>query len=582
MTKTLAVIFFEQVEALGQHPAMEYKDPQGQWRTITWQELGERVRALLSAFRAHGVTAGDRIAIQSTNCPQWVTVDIAAMVAGVVTIAYYPNESRERLAYLVGHSEPKVVFSRNIDLAGATLTASEGAEPKPMVVQFQEPLASGAVSLKQFLGAADPMPIHEAKALAAQRGWDELYTIQYTSGTTGPPKGAMLSHGNCATISDLGATIIPGRNHRTISYLPLSHIAERMQGVFMFIVNGNTQCFCESFDTLKEDLLYVRPTFFVAVPRVWEKFMVGLEGAMEKVTGFKKTLLDLARNLNKKTSPSALDKLLLGVLDKIVLSKLKAKLGLDNCQVFLAGAAPLSPRVWSFFKEFGIEILEVYGQTESTGVVFSNLPGTARIGTVGRVLPGNQVRINPDGEICFKGPLVFLGYFKNPEATAESIVDGWLHTGDVGVLDNDGFLKITDRKKDILITAAGKNVAPAGVEAKLAGCPGVARVVVVGDQRKFLTALVAPDEVQVKQLVTDGKLSGGEPWDKNESLQKLVQGYITEANKDLASYESIKAFRVLPHDLSIEEGELTPSQKVRRMVVQKKYAAIIDGMYPPE
>lgn len=580
MPKTLPVIFFDQVDALSQAVAMEHKDANRVWHAMTWGELGEWVRRIMAAFRVAGIGPGDRIAIQSTNCPAWIALDIAAMASGIVTIAYYPNESTERLAYLIGHSEPKAIFSRNEVLAKASLDASKNLETKPRVILIEGKPPQGAESLESFLAKASaPLSVEEAREMANARQMDELYTIQYTSGTTGPPKGALLTHGNAASISQYAVTIIPGVQHRTISYLPLSHIAERMQGIFLFIVSGNTQCFCESFDTLREDILYVRPTFFVAVPRVYEKFKVGLESGFDKLSPLKKKFINKARELNKKEQLSGFEKRLLSFLEKKALLKLRERIGLDRCQFFLAGAAPLSPQIAKFFGELGIEILEVYGQTESTGVCFANLPGQSRIGTVGKLLPGQELKFGEDGEILVKGSLVFEGYFKNPEATSETIVDGWLHTGDVGELDQHGYLKITDRKKDILITAAGKNVAPAMVESWLSGCPGVARVIVVGDKKHFLTALIAPDEVQVQQLVTEGKIKPTQPWDKNEDLLNLLEGYVRQANANLASYESIKKFALLPRDLSVEEGELTPSQKVRRSVVQKKFEHLIEAMY---
>ncbi|MEO8550376.1 MAG: AMP-binding protein, partial [Kofleriaceae bacterium] len=406
----------------------------------------------------------------------------------------------------------------------------------------------------------------------------DLATLIYTSGTTGPPKGVMLSHGNLAWTA--GALLdIAGRptDEVSLSYLPLSHIAEQMCTVHMPATAGSTVYFAESLEKVPENLKEARPTAFFGVPRIWEKFHAGLSGRLAQATGMKKHLAGWARGVCSKVNhlrdrgqpiPSGLA-LQYKLADRVVISKIKAALGFDRAVRLYSGAAPIAPDVLEFMASIDLPIAEIYGQSEDSGPTACNLPGRTRIGTVGPALPGIEVKIAEDGEILVRGPHVFTGYFKEPEATAETLVDGWLCSGDLGAFDEDGFLTITGRKKEIIITAGGKNIAPKNIEAMIKTSPLVGEAVVIGDRRKYLTALVTLDELATKELA-------------DPEIRAAIQKTIDEANVQLARVEQVKKFAILARPFGIDSGELTPTMKIKRKVVAQKFAREIDQMYVDE
>ena len=406
----------------------------------------------------------------------------------------------------------------------------------------------------------------------------DVATLIYTSGTTGPPKGVMLSHRNLAWTA--GALLdIAGRptDDVSLSYLPLSHIAEQMCTVHMPATAGSTIYFAESLDKVPENLKEARPTAFFGVPRIWEKFHAGLAGRLAQATGVKKRLADWARGVCSKVNahrdrgesiPRVLE-LQYKLADRLVIKKVKAALGFDRAVRLYSGAAPIAPDVLAFMASLDLPIAEIYGQSEDSGPTACNLPGRTRIGTVGPALPGIEVKLADDGEILIRGPNVFLGYFKEPEATAETLVDGWLCSGDLGAFDKDGFLSITGRKKEIIITAGGKNIAPKNIEAMIKTSPLVGEAVVIGDRRKYLTALVTLDEAAAKQL-GDGE------------IRAEIQKTIDVANQSLARVEQVKKFAILAKPFGIDSGELTPTMKIKRKVVAQKFAREIDQMYADE
>ena len=435
----------------------------------------------------------------------------------------------------------------------------------------------GDISLASRVAALDP---------------DALATIIYTSGTTGPPKGAMLSQRNMVFEGEtIGRQFDANEDDCTLSFLPLSHVAERLQGQIVALRKAYAVNIGEGVPTVSRDLLMVQPTILVCVPRVWEKMKAGIEDALESAPDLRRKIFTWARDIgrtafsyrNAGRPVPFLIRLQEYAAQTMVYDKLRAKLGLARTKRFISGAAPLSPDVADFFSTLGMPIQEVYGQTECMGVSNFNPVSGVRFGSVGPRLDGVEVEIaNETGEILVRGDNVFLGYFKNEEDTAATVVDGWLHTGDVGVLDDDGYLRITDRLKDIIVTAGGKNVSPQNIENRLKSITGFSQVVVVGDQRKFLSALVTID-IESLQAIWDrhdrGPVPEGEILCGDKEVNRWVSEHVERINQDLARYEQIKKFRILSEDFSVESGELTATLKVKRRVVQDKYKELIDRFY---
>jgi long-chain acyl-CoA synthetase len=402
----------------------------------------------------------------------------------------------------------------------------------------------------------------------------DLATLIYTSGTTGPPKGVMLSHRNLAWTSQV-LLDVAGRpdGDVSLSYLPLSHIAEQMCTVHMPATAGSTVYFAESIEKVPENLKDVRPTVFFGVPRIWEKFHAAMAAKLAETTGAKKQLVDWARSVCARVNahrdrgeriPRRLEAQY-RLADKLVISKIKQAIGFDRVRELISGAAPIAPDVLAFFASLDLPIHEVYGQSEDSGPTSFNLHGRTKIGTVGPPIPGLEVKLGDDGEILIRGPNVFLGYYKEPEATADALRDGWLCSGDLGSFDKDGFLSITGRKKEIIITAGGKNIAPKNIEAAIKELPIVGEAVVIGDRRKYLTALVTLEPTAADKVSGD--------------IRSTIQAKIDEVNRSLARVEQVKKFAILERPFGIDTGELTPTMKLKRKVIAQKYAREIEAMY---
>jgi long-chain acyl-CoA synthetase len=411
----------------------------------------------------------------------------------------------------------------------------------------------------------------------------DLATLIYTSGTTGPPKGVMLSHENLAWTSQTLWTLGGRRTGEVmLSYLPLSHIAEQMCTLHMAATGGHTIYFAESIDKVPENLKDARPTVFFGVPRIWEKFHAALAAKLAETTGAKKRLVEWARKVTREVNikrdrsepvPKPLD-LQYQLANRLVISKIKQALGFDRAAELFSGAAPIAADVLEFFSGLDLPIHEIYGQSEDCGPTSCNLAGKTKLGTVGPPIPGIEVKLAEDGEILVRGPHVFLGYYKEPEATAEALTkDGWLCSGDLGAFDAEGFLSITGRKKEIIITAGGKNIAPKNIEAMIKQSPLVGEAVVIGDRRKFLSLLVTLDEAAARKLEPSGDLT------KSPAIRSAIQAKIDEVNQTLARVEQVKKFSILPLPFGIDTGELTPTLKIKRKVVAQKYAREIEAMY---
>jgi long-chain acyl-CoA synthetase len=576
-----------------QAPAIWSRDDGGNWQSIDWASYVGQVRGFAGALLGMDYAPGQTVAIMSNNVTEWVLAAVGSMFARAVYTGVYQTLNPTQAAYVIGHCEARVVVIEDftqwekIAAERASLPALERVVMIHDAERVDDPIAC---SFEAFVaeGAAHQSEV-DARLEALEPG--DLATLIYTSGTTGNPKGVMLDHRALAFVGAGSMQLIPGVSDTdaSVSYLPLSHIAEQVFSILGPGTIGYAIWMCPSIPELKEVLVAARPTLFLAVPRVWEKFKAALEGKLADASGIKGMIVNWARGVGAEAGKHLVDKGepggLLGfkyrLADKLFFSKLKAQLGLDRLKLAVTGAAPIGNDVLDFFLSCGIVIHEVYGQSEDAGPTTFNqpYPGKRRLGTVGLPFPGVEVKIAEDGEILVRGPNVFQGYYKNPEATAETLVDGWLHSGDIGTFD-DGFLRITDRKKDLIITAGGKNVAPQKIEKALRRIPGIGQAVVIGDRRKFLSALLTID-AEAGPAFAKSKGWPAEVHDLAEhpEFRAHVEAGVEAANGELSRYQTIKRFAVLAEDFTVEGGELTPTQKVKRRIVNEKYATEIEGLY---
>jgi len=587
-------LFFQQVEARQDRIALRRKE-HGIWKRMTWKEYGTRVQKTAAGLLALGLRPGDRVAILGENRPEWLICHLAVMSIGCVTCGVYSTSAPEQVAYVVGHSESKVLFADNEEqvdkvlqiLSKLNLKRVVVWDPKglwgfshPDIIFFDEFLEEGEEYFRKH-----PECISErTQAIDAQ----DTAMMIYTSGTTGPPKGAMITHHNILSITDSFMSAVPfHEKDEMLSYLPLAHIYENLISLFQAVKGGGTVNFVESLDTLAQNLREVSPTVFASVPRIWEKFASLVEIRMSDSTVLKKALYRLAVlvglryvRASQKTKERLLWSLLYWPLYALVLYHLKRQLGLERVRYAVCAAAPASPELFEYFNALGVPLREGYGQTESTGVIALQRIDRPRWGYVGEPVPGMEVKIAEDGEILARGPGVFKGYFKDPELTASTIKDGWLHTGDVGALE-DGFIKILDRKKDIIITAGGKNITPAFIENKLKFSPYIQDAVVIGERRKYLVALLLIDEDNVTKYAQDHRIPFTTFADltQNPDIKKLIEGEVSKVNKTLSQVETIKKFELLPRRFYEEDGDVTPTKKVKRRFLEKRYADLIEKMY---
>ena len=600
-------------ERIAEHPdrvALRYKDS-GQWKDITWRGYGDTVKKTAKSLLSLGYQHGDKISLLSANRPEWHIVDVASMALGGATAAVYTTNSPDQVAYIVDHSDSKVAFVDTTEQLEKILKVRSDVPNLQKVVVFSGYQGDADKDLvmtwEDFLALGSDTPDSAYDEATAKVKPEDLATFVYTSGTTGPPKAVMLTHANIwwtATHSEQHIPIASADNARALSYLPLSHIAERMISHLLQIYYGTQTWFGESIDTLLVDLNECKPTYFFGVPRVWEKFYAGVQAKMaaadpdDRKTKLARKAIMLGREITvaeqeavKRGGKLADAKVPLGkklqhaALDKLVLAKIRAAFGLDECELALSAAAPLNPDLIWFFHSIGIKITEGYGQSEDNGPTTWNPPDAIQIGTVGTPLPGLECKIAEDGEILARGGNIMKGYYKDEKATSETVdSEGWLHSGDVGEFDQFNYLKITDRKKDLIITAGGKNIAPQELENRLKSkAPIVSQVVVIGDRRPFLTCLLTLDEEKAPAWAKEQGIEGGlAEIAGHERTLKELEGAINELNKGLAKVEGIKKFRVLERDFLQEENEITPTMKVKRKTINESYVDAIEDMYDKE
>ncbi|MGQ0650636.1 MAG: AMP-dependent synthetase/ligase [Gemmatimonadaceae bacterium] len=592
---TLTDVFFDVVRRFDKPDALRVRK-HGQWHNISHREMVERVRRLALGLESLGVGRGDRVAIISENRPEWAIADWACLMLGVVDVPIYPTLPAAQIPYLLTDSGAVAVFVSNAAQAEKLSSVRAQAPGVKHVIAFDEaarPFADHLLSDVEARGAADETPARAAEYEAAARRAkpSDLATIIYTSGTTGAPKGVMLSHDNfysninadCGIIEMVGEDV-------ALSFLPLSHIFERT-GDYWFFLTGTAIAYVDSFDLVPIAMAEVRPTIAMSVPRLYEKMYARvLENALSSGS-VKKRIFFWARAVAERFAdarlagrqPSGFLAMQYALAQRLVFSKLQQRTG-GRLRYFVSGGAPLAPEINKFFYAAGLTILEGYGLTETSPTISVNTPDAFRIGTVGKPVEGVEVSIAADGEILTRGPHVMQGYYNKPDATREAIdADGWFHTGDVGVIE-DGFLRITDRKKDLIVTAGGKNIAPQPIENMVKTNKYVSQAVMIGDRRKFPVILVVPNFEQLekwakmKQLIWTDRAQLLQMPTVQAKMDKEVQSKLT----GLAPFETPKKVALLEHDFSVETGELTPTLKVKRRVIDTHYKSMIDELYEME
>lgn len=602
--ETLVNVFWERVRTSPDRPAILHKVA-GSYHRVIWREHGRVVELMANALLHQGVARGEKVAIMSTSRPQWTWADLSILSAGAVTVPIYPTLGLRDVEYCLAHSDAVGIFLENMSHLDTLLACKEMPPSLRFVV-----LIDGGGTVENC-----PVPVFEwdemlkigeayianhpgelAERINAVRP-DDVATIVYTSGTTGLPKGAMLLHKNIYHVCQSLSLLVGFHpDDITLSFLPLSHVFERIGGQFLSIYEGLVLAYAESMETVGQNMLEVRPTIITGVPRFFEKVYHRVVSEVRKMPVAQQFLIRWALALGKRAARAAalpdtggqvltrrIMKAELRVAERMIYSRIRRKFG-GRLRFMVSGAAPLSKEVRLFFESIGIPVVEGYGLTETAAPVTCNTPSGNRPGTVGRPLPGVEVKIASDGEILVRGPNVFSGYYKNTAATADAFKEGWFLTGDIGEFDEDGNLMIKDRKKDIIITSGGKHVAPQYVENLFVGEPLVSHVLVYGDRRKYITALVTlnKDGLAVFARANNLSYSSVDELNHHPTVLKELDAVVERKNQGLPTFEQIKRFIVLDNDFSVERNELTPTLKVKRSLVTTKYKALLDSLYEIE
>lgn len=582
----------------GDDPALREKR-MGVWEERSWASYLDQVLAAAIAMLDAGVQRGDHVAILSENREEWVFADLAAQSIGARSVGVYPTNPEPEVAYILSHSESVLVVCEDQEQVDKVVAIADQT-PTVTSVVVVDPRGTRdyadrrLVSWQGFLaGGHEQLEARRAEVLEriAAIDPDEPAMIVYTSGTTGPPKGAMLSSRNVTSSADAGVTAFGySSKEQVLSYLPLCHVAEKIFTLYLPLATGAVVHFGESIDTVAEDLRQVSPTVFVGVPRIWEKMHSSVLVKIGDSSRLKRWLFNGAIAQGQRLSAkkqagrrwNPVDHMVWKVLDLLVFRALQERLGLRRCWFPVSGAAPVAPELLRWFHGIGVEIAEGYGQTECAGVSHANPPGESRIGTVGPAIPTVECMLGVGDEVLVRGPQVFVGYLHNEEATRETVdEDGWLHTGDVGVIDEDGYLSITGRIKDIIITAGGKNLSPEQIENQMKTSPYIKECVAIGDGRKFISALVQIDGENVGDWASRKGIAYTSFQDLTEKPEviELVEAEVRRCNEHLARVEQVRAVRLLPKELHQDDEELTATQKVRRTAFYDRYAELIEEMY---
>ncbi|MBZ0129565.1 MAG: long-chain fatty acid--CoA ligase [Rhodobacteraceae bacterium] len=591
---TIAAAFERAVDMRGKRVALRSKD-RGLWQAFSWRDYGEQVRRIALALIGRGFQPHDRACILADNCPEWFFADMAVITAGGISAGIYATNSPEQTAYVINDCQARVVFVENEEQLDKVLQTRADLPSLEWIVVFDmEGLADFSdpmvISLADLTGADDAASGAEwLRRIAAVRPGDTAILI-YTSGTTGPPKGAMLSHSNLIyQAAALNIVMQIGPKDELLSFLPLSHIAERLISVVRPIFNGSVSSFAESPDTMAQNLREISPTVFFAVPRIWEKFYSRATIAVEDGTWLERQAFRLAFHLafrrrgllGEGRKLSLWLRLAHGAMDRTVLHRTRKFLGLERVRYVTTGAAPIAPELIRWYLALGVEMMQAYGLTETAGVASLPPVGQHRLGTVGKALPGSEIRLSDQGEILIRGPHIFQGYWHKPEKSREAMVDGWLNSGDIGEIDSDGFIRVIDRSKDIIITSGGKNISPSEIENQLKFSPFISDAIVIGEARPYLSALVMIDYDNIAKYAQDHAI----PFTNYTSLcarseiRDLIAAEVEAVNQRFARVEQIKKFRLIDVELTTEDEEFTPTLKLKRNVVARRHKALIDAIY---
>jgi long-chain acyl-CoA synthetase len=596
---SMGAIFQNRVQKYGDKTLVIYKNKQGVWEEISWNKLNEMVRNLGIFLINKGIQPGDKVALFSPNRYEWWVADLAIISIGAVNVPIYSTNSPEECRYIIDNSDAKMCFAGAKEHMDKILQVKGKLPNLGDVIIFDElekPI-TGVITLKDAL--------NEGKAAKNRDDFDKMLkpiniedvaTIIYTSGTTGNPKGVMLTHKNFVSnvnqLNDVDPDFLSG-DHMFLSFLPLAHSLERTVGYYSAIFLGHKVAFAESTEKLLENLNEIHPTFMVSVPRIYEKVHSGINAKVAKAPPVKKALFNWAMGIAKDNLPYICNNkertgwfaFKYNLADKLIFSKLKAALGMDRLQGAMSGGGPLSVSDAEFFLGMGIRVLEGFGLTETTPVTNGNKPKKIKPGTVGPALKDTIIKISEDGEILIKGPQVMKGYYKNEAATKEAFTsDGFFRTGDIGEIDADGYMKITGRIKDLIVTSGGKNISPQNIENALMTSRYVEQVAVIGDNRKYLSALIVPSYASLESWAKDNNITftGRKDLISKPEVLKLYENELVEYMKDYARVEQIRKFTLLESEWSQDTGELTPTMKVKRKVINQKYGSQIEAMYPPE
>ena len=594
---SIVALFQNQCDKLGDKACVSYKKD-GIYVDLSWNTMNKMVHDLAFYLLSIGIKKGDRVAIFSNNRYEWWVADLAILSIGAIDVPIYSTNSAEEAQYILGNSESKACFAGKLDHMQKVLDVKKKLPLLKNLVMFDmKDNLKNAITIQEAFNIGKKYKNkgefdNRLKALKPS----DVATIIYTSGTTGAPKGVMLTHDNFSSnVKNVMVDLLDQFNPEDtfLSFLPLSHSLERTAGFYIPIKVGCKVAFAEDISTLMQNLQEVRPTLLVSVPRIYEKVHAGIQTKLTDASAIKKLIFGWAMGVAKKNlpyvcknqQPKGFLAKKIHIADKIIYSKLKVALGLDRMKFAISGGGPLSVADCEFFIGMGIRILEGFGLTETTPVTNYNRPWLLKPGTVGSAIPETTVKISDEGEVLIKGPQVMKGYYKNPKATKETFTkDGFFKTGDIGVIDEDGYLRITGRIKDIIITAGGKNISPQNIENDIKTSQYIEQVAIIGDARKYLTALVIPSFEAVKKWASQKGIHFETNNDliANEEVNKLIAAEIDQQTKKYSRVEQIRKFKLLVAEWTQETGELTPTQKIKRKIIVQKYAKDIESMYPPE
>jgi long-subunit acyl-CoA synthetase (AMP-forming) len=590
MSRTVLEVLEATARAHAERPAMAVKRG-GAWRYTSWREYRDAVRRAGRGLLALGAGPGRGVVIMGFNRPEWFVANVGAMAAGALPAGIYTTSTPEQCRYIADHAEAAVALVEKRQYLDIFLGLRDRLPGLGAIVVMEaaDAQGEGVLSFDELLARGDAVAEARLEERTAGLRPEDVCSLIYTSGTTGPPKAVMLTHANVTWVAERVREFTgTGPEDRFLSYLALSHIAEQVVSHHTPMAGGGCTYFAESLEALGENLREVRPTMFFGVPRVWEKMQAAMQAAGAQSPAWRRRLVGWARRVGLaaghaeqegRPRPRAHP-----IARALVFSKVRRRLGLDCAQLCAVSAAPIAVETLEFFLSLGIPIMEVYGMSELTGPATASVPGRYRTGWAGFALPGTELRLGEDAEILVRGPHVFKGYYKDDAATAETLdADGWVHTGDVGEMGPDGFMRVTDRKKELIITSGGKNVAPAGIEGRLRQIPAVSQAAVIGDRRPYLVALLTLDPAR---WPAEAVAAGSPATSAHEAcacprFRSHVERQVQAVNQGLAGYEQVRRFKLLPDEFSIPGGELTPTLKLKRRVLHQNYAAQIAELYQP-